>query len=140
MAVQRRDVAAVLNDDRIAVSALHTAKQNFSVTGCSDRCARRSRVVDAAVRTDRVENRVTPTRIEARADAREVQRSADECFAYTAAFRRVVARASRLVDEARRAKGLTLVHELCRDDLAVAQFDSVAPELLINDGELVAYS
>src|SRR5262245_33548681 len=133
MAVQRRDVAAVLKDDHISVSALDTAKQYFSVTGGSDLRTRRSGVVDAAMCTDRVENRVTPSRIEARADAREVQRSAEECFAYAATFRRVVARASRRVEKARRAKRFALVHELRRDDLAVAQFDAVAPKLLIDD-------
>src|SRR5688572_7199408 len=120
MAVQSRDVAAVLNDDRIAVSALDTAKQNFSVAGGSDRCARWRGVVNASMCTDRVEHRVTPTRIEVRADACEVQRSADECFAYAAALRRVVPRAPRRVEKTRRAKRLALVHELCRDDLAVA--------------------
>ena len=33
-----------------------------------------------------------------------------------------------------------MIHELCRDDLAVAQLHAVAPQLFVDDGELVAFA
>src|SRR6185436_6045548 len=106
----------------------------------ADLCSGGSCVVDAAMRADGVQHRVTPARIEARADAREVQRRAKELLANAAAFRRVIAGATGRVVEACRAKRLALVDELRRDDLAVAQFHAVAPEFLIDDRERIAFA
>src|SRR5688572_5085285 len=64
MPIQSRDVAAVLQDDRVAVAALGAAEQHLAVAGGADRCSGRSGIVDAAMRAHRVEDWVTPARIE----------------------------------------------------------------------------
>ena len=77
-------------------------------------------------------------RVEVRADAREVERRADERFADAASFRRVVVGVAARIFVARSAVRFALVHELGCDDLAVAQLHAVAPDLFVDDRELVA--
>src|SRR5215203_3037514 len=128
----------MLQDQRVSVAALYAAEENLAVACGSDRRASRRGIVHSAMRADRVENRMAATRIEIRADAREVQWSADESLSHAAPFRRVVAGPARLVAETRGAKRLALIHEFRCDDVAVAQFDSVAPELFVDDVEGIA--
>src|SRR5688572_9067540 len=138
MPVQRSDVAAMLQNDCVAVPALNAAEQNFAVARCADWSARRSGVVDAAMGPNRVQHRMASARVEIGAYASEVQRCANEGFANASAFRSVVPSATRAVAETCSAKRLALVHELRRDNLAVAQLHSVAPKLFVDDGERVS--
>ncbi len=53
---------------------------------------------------------------------------------------RVVVAASGRIAIPRRAISFPLVHELGRDDVAVAQLDAVPPDLLVYHGELIAFA
>ncbi len=64
MCIKRRDIAAMLHDYRVAVAVFSAAKDNFSVAGRLDRCASGRRVVDTAVCTNRIENRMLSSWIE----------------------------------------------------------------------------
>src|SRR5262249_20116716 len=68
----------------------------------------------------------------------EVQRRTNERLAETVPVRRVVAGATVRVAIPRGSIRLPLVHELGRDDLAIAEFDAVPPDLLVEDRELIA--
>src|SRR5690349_946142 len=68
VSVLRRDVAAMLENDRVAVTALRAAEQYFPVAGRADRGARRRRVVDTAMGTNRIEHGMATVRIEVRTD------------------------------------------------------------------------
>src|SRR4029078_9648990 len=94
--------------------------------------------VAALMCADGVQDRVASARIEVRADPREVQWRSDERLAEAVAVRGVVVGAPVRVAISSRSICLALVHELGRDDLAVAQLDAVPPDLLVENGELIA--
>src|SRR5689334_1646516 len=58
VAVQRAVATAVIDDYDVAVPALPAAERDLAVAGGMDRRAGRRRIVDAAVRAHRAENRM----------------------------------------------------------------------------------
>ena len=62
--IQCRDIAAVLQDDDVAVAALAAAENDLAVAGGHDRRAGRCRVIDTAVCANRIQHRVAPVRVE----------------------------------------------------------------------------
>jgi len=140
MRVERRDVSAMLEDDRIAVAVLHAAEHDFPIACREYRRARRRRVVDTSVRPNGIENRMSPIEIETRADSSEVDRCSNKRLPYAATIGREVVGAPGSIDEACRAVRRSSINEFRCNDFAVAELDTVAPEFLVYDGELVADS
>ncbi len=119
MRVKRRDVAPVLQDDGVTVTVLLAAKDDLAVTGRLDRCAARCSVVDAPVCANGIEDRVSPARIETRANAGEIDRCAHECLAYAQSVWCVVIRSTVLVDVTNGLEGTAIVDEFRSYDLAI---------------------
>src|SRR5262249_37320338 len=119
VAVQRAVVAAVLDDDDVAVAGLPAAERYSAVAGGVDRRARRRRLVAAPVRTAGAEDRVHPAGRKRRRDAREFHRSPQETLAQRPAVVAVIHRVAGGVGVAERAEALAAVDERRRDDVAV---------------------
>ena len=62
--VQRRDIAAMLQDDGVAIPRFHATKDNLAVTGGFYRRSARRCVIHAAVRPACLQNRVQAIRVE----------------------------------------------------------------------------
>jgi hypothetical protein len=62
--IQRRDVAAMLNNDRIAIAILFTAKDHFPIACRLDWRTAWRRVIDTTMRPNRVQDRMFAARIE----------------------------------------------------------------------------
>ena len=65
----------------IAVARFDAAKNDLAIAGGLDRRPSRCGIVDATVCANRVQYRMTAIRIEVRADAREINRRANESLA-----------------------------------------------------------
>ena len=74
MRVQSSDIAAMLENNGVAVAAFHATKYDLAIARCLNRCAFRRCVVNASVGADRIQNRVPPIGVKARAYAREIDR------------------------------------------------------------------
>src|SRR5262249_5693208 len=90
--------------------------------------------------SNRVQQRVAAVRVEVRADAREVQRRTDESLSEASALRREVVAVPVAVAKTRCPVCLALINEFSRYDVAVAELDAVAPQLFVDDGELIAFT
>ena len=127
MRVERRNVAAVLQNDRVAVAVLDATKTDFSVTGRNDRCAGRRGIIDAAVGADCIQYRMPTIEAKRRADAREIYGRTDESLAYATSVRSEVIRVAAAVDVARCALGGALIYKFGRDNRAIPKLHTVAP-------------
>ena len=130
MRVQRRDVATVLNDDRVAVAIFFASEDNFPVTGRIDRCATGRRVIDATMCANSIENWMFAPRIETGTDASEINRRAYERFSNAQSLRRVVVRSPALVDITNRLKRTAVVVELSGDNIAISDVSAILIDFL----------
>ncbi len=119
MGIERRDITAVLQDYRVAVTVLFTAKDDFAVAGRFDRCTARCRVIDTTMCAYGIQDRMPPPRIETRAYAREVDRRTHECFSHAQSFGRVVVGSAVLVDITNCLESAPVVHEFGGDNLTI---------------------
>src|SRR4029077_5282162 len=129
---------AVIDLDHVAVTRLPATRRDAAISRSADRRARGRAVVHAAMRAHRAEDRVHARHREARADAREFDRRAKEGLAQAAAVPAEVFRAAVAALKTERGMVAALVVEAGGEDVAVAQLFSVAPDLLVHDGEAVA--
>src|SRR5690606_10060203 len=136
--VQRRDVAAMLDDHGVAVPAVSAAMDDLAVACRLDRRTTGCRIVDAAVRANGVKYRMAALRVEARAYTSEVDRRAHESLAYAPAVRREVIGAPLLVYVANRLERPAIVVELGRYDLPGGDKFAVLVNLFIQDVVVVA--
>ncbi len=75
---------------------------------------------------------------EARADTGKLNRAAQKCLAHAFAFGREIIAVAFRVGVINRAISFTLVDEFGRQDTAVADFDIVFIQFLVDDAEAVA--
>ena len=136
MRVQGRVLIAVSEDDRLPVSALAADEVHSAVSGGPDRRASRRGVVDAVVLSQLVQDGMV-AEPEARADAREVHRSAQERLAHARAFRGVVLDGAALVLVAKGPDGAVAVYELGGHYCAVGHRPVRLVELFVDDREAV---
>ena len=120
VAIQGLVLATVLNDHGIAVSTLAASGDDAAVTGCLDRRAGSRCVVDTFVRANTVEYRMQAARVEAGADAGEVNRRADEGLAHAGAVGAVVAGVAVAVGVAHGCVGLAAASEAGGEDVVIA--------------------
>ena len=128
-------------DDDLAVAALHADIFDRAVAGGLDPGAGRCAVVDALVRPPFLQHGVEARRTEARGDARELERRAQEGLADILAVGRVIAAAvltAGRIGEPCGAVGLAVVDELGGEDAPGAHRAAQMIDGFVDDGEAVA--
>src|SRR5581483_6531398 len=114
-------------------------KADATIARGFDRRARGRGVIDALVRADGVQNRMTARGIEVRADAPEVERRAQELPVHAAALGREITVdltvRRRVMD---RAMNLTVVDEFGGHDAPIAEVAAVAVLLFVDQVEAIA--
>ena len=138
MAVHRSDLIDVLEFNDLAVAALVADEAHATAAGCTHGCADRSGVIDTAVRSDPIEDRVTTIKIEARTDAGEFERCTQEGLAQTFAVGREVGGLSTIGLKAYCPIRLTLIHEFHGENVAFAQGFAILADLLVGDAKAIA--
>ena len=137
--VQRRNVPAVLQDNRVAVAALASAEDDLAVAGRLDRRTGRCAVIDALVRQHSLVHRMHASWIEARGYARtDSDRRTQERFLYIETVGCEIADFAIGIFETHRLVAAVVVDELRRHDVAVADFLAVLPDFLVDHRETVA--
>src|SRR5690606_33651353 len=140
VAVERLVLAAVLNDHRIAVTTAAACQDDLAVAGSLDRRAPGSGVVHTLVRTDLVQDRMAAAVGEARADAGEVHRGANEGFAHGRGITAQVAGRTLLVDVADSCEGLATVGEARGENFPAAYLLAIDHFLFVDHLELVTFT
>src|SRR5690606_17078918 len=138
--VQGRILAVVLDDHDPAVATLGADELDHPVAGGADRGARRGGEVDALVRPDLAQDRMQPGVGEARADAGELDRVAQEGLAEAVAVDVVVLAAVAAVVEPERGELPLAVDVAHREHAApLGQLEAVGlGQGLVDDFEAVA--
>src|SRR5690606_39115538 len=137
--VERGDAAAMLENHDAAIAAFRPHELDFAVAGGFDDGTGCGRVIDAFVRSDRVQDRVAPARIEIGADASEIERRTQKLAPHAASVRGEVV-GHRLVRglEVDRSVGLAVVREVGGKDTPIADVLAVPKLLLVDDRESIA--
>ena len=137
VAVERRDIGAVGEDDGIAVAAALARETDVPVAGRVHRRADGRRVVGAHVSSNQIQDRMLAMRVECGTHAGEFERRPQERLAHRQAGRCVVA-GMPVRNKTHRAIDLAVVHELGRQHLAIAKILSVLEDLFVHGREAVA--
>ena len=130
MRIERRDIAAMLQDHRLAVAGLGATKYYFPVARCLNRCAARRRVVHTAVCPDPVKNRMFSIWVEVRAYTREIDRCANKRFADAISGRCKIFTVCVVINETNRLNGSSVVVELGCNNFTVRYVLAVLPDFL----------
>ncbi|MNZ91211.1 hypothetical protein D3C78_1101860 [compost metagenome] len=132
MPVEGLVAVAVLDDNGVAVATTTSGEQYLAITGSLDWRAPWCGVVDTLMGADLVQDRVLAAGREARTDAGEINRGADESLAHAVAVGGVIIGIALLVGVANGAVGLAAIGKAGREDIAVANH-FVAHDLLFVD-------
>src|SRR3569623_3129533 len=119
VAISGADVLVVLNDHEVAVAAHPALELDHAVAGGVDRRAAGRRVVHALVRAHATQDRMHAAGAEARGDAGEVHRNAQERLLDRAAVLAEPAVAAVGLLAAEPGKAIALLLEHCGDEKAL---------------------
>src|SRR5690606_14636245 len=132
------ELAIMLDDDQLAEGAIPCCPGHDAIRCRSYWCATRSRIVGAAMCSDRVQDWMFALQIEIGADAEYVERSAEEGFAHAFPLGVEIAHLTFFINVAHRRILFALIDELGGDDVTVAYILTIQIFLFIEDAERVA--